>query len=112
MAYEKPNWKDVLHAENKKRRGRNNKTDPREKKKQVRQHYNRRRLDKDIKDYYKNNNPILFKKIEEIQEAHGVHCHTIENTKHLWSKYSWPEGGSGETEHKKGLRSRYGDKRP
>ena len=42
------------------------------KKKQSTVMYKKRKLDKDIKKYIKNNDPIKYKEIERIQQAHGI----------------------------------------
>ena len=53
MAYEKPGWKETLYAEKSKRRRSNDTTDPREKKKISKLMYQRRIIDKEIKQLLK-----------------------------------------------------------
>ncbi len=47
-------------------------TDPRQQKKVARQMYLKRKLDKEIKKYIKDANPIKYTEIERIQRSYGI----------------------------------------
>ena len=71
MAKEQQHWKDALRATQQEGNRSNNHFDPREKKKVARQHYVRRKLDKDIKRYTNSTNQIKYKEIERIAKGYG-----------------------------------------
>ena len=71
MAEQKQHWKDALRATQQEGNRSDNKPDPREQKKVARQHYIRRKLDKDIKNYIKHTNPIKYADIERIATGYG-----------------------------------------
>ena len=71
MAEQKQHWKDALRATQQEGNRSDDSSDPREKKKVARQHYIRRKLDKDIKKYINNTNQIKYKEIERIAKGYG-----------------------------------------
>ena len=71
MAKDNSHWKDVLRATQQEGNRSDNRFDPREKKKVARQHYIRRKLDKDIKKYTNSTNQIKYKEIERIAKGYG-----------------------------------------
>ena len=71
MAEQKQHWKDALRATQQEGNRSDNRFDPREKKKVARQHYIRRKLDKDIKKYINSTNQIKYKEIERIAKGYG-----------------------------------------
>ena len=72
MAYEKQYWKDTLQTAEPERGGLDNTTNKDQQKKQARIMYNRRKLDKDIKQYIKNDR-IKGSRIERIGRQHGFY---------------------------------------
>ena len=66
MAYEKQGWKEALQAAIPKGGRSSDPINPQQQKKNSQIMYKRRKLDKAIKNYCNNNNPIKFKRIEEI----------------------------------------------
>ena len=71
MAEQKLHWKDALRATQQEGNRSDDSADPREKKKVARQHYIRRKLDKDIKKYTNSTNQIKYKEIERIAKGYG-----------------------------------------
>jgi len=72
MAHEKQYWKDTLQTTKPERSGLDNTTNKEQQKKQARIMYNRRKLDKDIKQYIKNDR-IKGSRIERIGRQHGFY---------------------------------------
>lgn len=73
MAEQKQGWKDVLQAAKSEGRGYDDTEDQRKKKKIAALHYKRRKLEKNIKEYIKLNDPIRSKQIEAIGNKHGFY---------------------------------------
>ena len=72
MAYKKQYWKDTLQTAKSERSGLNSSNDQEQQKKQARIMYNRRKLEKDIKRYIKNDR-INGEAIERIGRQHGFY---------------------------------------
>ena len=72
MAKEKQDWKDTLRAKKQEGDRQDDRDNLARKKKQSTVMYKKRKLDKDIKKYIKDNDPIKYKEIERIQQAHGI----------------------------------------
>ena len=73
MAHEKLGWKDALQAAKSKGSRPDNSTDQREAKKQATINYKRRKLDKDVKRYIKDNRVLRSRDIEAIGRQHGFY---------------------------------------
>ena len=71
MGLLKQRLSDALQTTESKGGGFDNKPDPREQKKIARQHYIRRKLDKDVKKYINSTNQIKYKEIERIAKGYG-----------------------------------------
>ena len=65
-------WKQELGKLKQEGNRQDDKLDIARKKKQSTVMYKKRKLDKDIKKYIKDNDPIKYKEIERIQQAHGI----------------------------------------
>jgi len=72
MAYEKQYWKDALQTAKPERSGFDNTANKEQQKKQARIMYNKRKLEKDIKQYIKNDR-IKGSSIERIGRQHGFY---------------------------------------
>lgn len=72
MAKEKQDWKSALRSAQQEGDRQNDKLDIARKKKQSTVMYKKRKLDKDIKRYIKDNDPIKYKEIERIQRDHKI----------------------------------------
>ena len=72
MAKEKQDWKSALRSAQQEGNRQDDKLDIARKKKQSTVMYKKRKLDKDIKRYIKDNDPIKYKEIERIQKTHGI----------------------------------------
>jgi len=72
MAYKKEYWKDTLQTAKPKGSRFNNSNDQEQQKKQARIMYNRRKLEKDIKKYVRNDK-INGEAIERIGRQHGFY---------------------------------------
>lgn len=72
MAYKKQYWKDTLQTAKPERSGFDSSNDQEQQKKQARVMYNRRKLEKDIKRYIKNDR-INSNAIERIGRQHGFY---------------------------------------
>ena len=72
MAYEKQYWKDALQTAKPKGSRSDNTINKEQQKKQARIMYNRRKLEKDIKQYIKNDR-IKGSNIERIGRQHGFY---------------------------------------
>ena len=73
MAQEKQDWKGTLHAEKQKRNRQNDSIDPRQKKKNATLMYNKRKLDKDVRNYTDNARRINSRDIDAIGRHYGFH---------------------------------------
>ena len=73
MAEQKQGWKDVLQAAKSEGRGYDDTDNQRKKKKIAALHYKRRKLDKDVKRYIRDNSRLNSKQFEEIGRRHGFY---------------------------------------
>ena len=73
MAQQKQHWKDSLRTAKQKGDRQDDRTDPRWQKKQSTLMYKRRKLDKDVKRYTNNANPINSRALDRIGTSHGFH---------------------------------------
>lgn len=72
MAYQKQYWKDALQTAKPKGSGLDNSNNKEQQKKQARIMYKRRKLEKDVKKYIKNDT-IRSSEIERIGREHGFY---------------------------------------
>lgn len=77
MAYKQQDWKSVLHAEEQRRRRQDDRVNKAAQKKQSKIMYERRKLDKAIKQLY-NNGPIRYTDVVRIHEQFGIRCFTLD----------------------------------
>ena len=77
MAHEKQHWKDALQAAKSEGGRQDNRIDPREQKKISRQHYKRRKLDKEVRNYVKNRIRINSGDIDAIGRKHGFQSYDM-----------------------------------
>ena len=73
MAYEKPGWKDVLQTAKSERSRSDDRIDQAAKKKLATLHYNRRKLDKDVKTYTNKSRRINSRDIDKLGRKHGFY---------------------------------------
>ena len=74
MAYEKQHWKDALQAAKPERGGQDSDANQREQKKKARLMYAKRILERDIKQYIKQEKSgIKYKQIDKIGRKHGFY---------------------------------------
>ena len=73
MAYEKPGWKEVLQTAKPEGNRSDDRVDQAAKKKLASVHYKRRKLDKDVKRYIKENITLRGKEIERIGRRNGFY---------------------------------------
>ena len=73
MAYEKQGWKETLQTAKSEGRGYDDTNDDRAKKKVSSLHYKRRKLDKDVKRYIKDNRSYRSSEFERIGRQHGFY---------------------------------------
>lgn len=73
MAEQKQGWKDVLQAAKSEGRRYDDTEDQRKKKKIAALHYKRRKLEKNVKEHLKLNDPIRSRQIEAIGNKHGFY---------------------------------------
>lgn len=73
MAYKKQDWKDALQTAKSERSRQDDSDNQRKKKKLASMHYKRRKLEKDVRNYIKNNRKINSRDIEQIGRKHGVY---------------------------------------
>ena len=77
MAHEKQHWKDALQAAKSERGGSDDRVDQREQKKKSRQHYIRRKLDKEVKDYVNKRTRINSRDIDAIGRKYGFQSYDL-----------------------------------
>ena len=73
MAEQKQGWKDVLQAAKSEGRGYDDTDDQRKKKKIASLHYKRRKLEKDVKRYIRENTELSSRELEKIGRRHGFY---------------------------------------
>ena len=73
MAKEKQDWKDSLRSAQQEGNRQDDRDNTREKKVKSRVMYLKRKLDKDVRRYTNNANPINSRHIDRIGRSHGFH---------------------------------------
>ena len=73
MGNGKQYWKDALQAAKSEGGRQDDRIDPREQKKRSKIMYKKRKLEKDVKQYYTNARRIKSSEIERIGRQHGFH---------------------------------------
>ena len=78
MAKEQRDWKDALQAAKSEGGRQDDRIDPREQKKKSRQMYQRRKLDKEVRNYVNKRTRINSADIDSIGRKHGFQLYDME----------------------------------